>query len=75
METDNNVEASHTPLFESDDAGQVTHVRGLALPPGVIHMVAGGSVSDRSPGRDTAWVIRGAYRFARRVQGSPEKGG
>ena len=56
-------------LFESDSSGKVTHLRGVELPPGIVHTVAVSSLSDRAPEQDTTWVIRGAYQFARRVQG------
>jgi hypothetical protein len=60
------------PFFESDVSGKVTHVRGTPLPDGLIHTVTGTSLSERSPARDTSWVIRGAYKFARRVRGESD---
>lgn len=56
-------------LFTSDDAGNVTHLRGVELPPFLLHAIAVSSLSDRSPTKDSEWVVRGAYRFAKRVQG------
>jgi len=56
-------------VFTSDEHGKVTHVRGVPLPGRLIHVVADVSVTDRSPRRDTGWVLRGAYNFIRRVRG------
>lgn len=57
------------PLFESDDNGMITRVRGKDLPRHLLHALTDRSFSDRAPSRDSAWVIRGVYKFARRVQG------
>ncbi len=56
-------------VFKSDETGRVTHVRGVVLPARLIHVVTDTSVTDRAPRRDTAWVLRGAYNFIRRVRG------
>jgi len=57
------------PLFESDENGKVTHVRGVELPSGYFRTLAEGSLSDRAPSKGSTWIIRGAYKFARRIQG------
>jgi hypothetical protein len=59
----------HEPLFESDEDGKVTHVRGVELPGGYFRTLADASLSDRAPTKGSAWIIRGAYKFARRLQG------
>jgi hypothetical protein len=56
-------------LFHSNAYGKVTHLRGVELPQHLFHMMALASVSDRSPNKDTTWVIRGAYQFAKLLQG------
>jgi len=56
-------------LFESDISGRVLRVRGLELPKRLVHVVADVPMTDRAPGIDTTWVLRGAYAFARRARG------
>jgi len=63
------------PLFESDEEGKLKRLRGEDLPSGLLYMFSMESLSDWAPAKDTLWVIRGAYRFARRVQGKPEVSG
>jgi hypothetical protein len=58
-------------LFASDDAGNVTHLRGVQLPGLLFHTFAAASLSERAPIKDTTWVVRGMYKFARRVQEEP----
>ena len=65
-------QSPHDLLFESDDNGKVTHLRGVELPSSLFHTVADQSLSERAPKKDTEWVVRGAYKFARRVQGKVE---
>ena len=56
-------------LFASDATGKVTHLRGVELPKLLFHTFAAASLSERSPIKDTKWVVSGMYQFARRVQG------
>lgn len=60
-------------LFKSDDNGKVTHLRGVELPQSLLHAFADQSLSARAPKKDTSWVVRGAYKFARRVQGKDDQ--
>lgn len=61
--------SSQDLLFASDAVGNVTHLRGIEKPGLLFHVFAATSLSERAPMKDTAWVVRGMYKFARRVQG------
>lgn len=58
--------ASHA-LFNTDDAGQLTHLRGTAIPQGTIHTAISAS-SAELPAIDNDWVLKGAYAFARQLR-------
>lgn len=62
-------------LFQLNAAGDVTRMRGEEVAPDsqLVRILA--ERGDGAPPQDTAWALRGAYSFAKRLRSTDEEPG
>jgi hypothetical protein len=61
-------------LFNLNDKGGLTHVRGEEMPKSGGFMFVLSEQESTAPSRETSWALRGAYRFVQRLQIVEDKG-